>query len=103
MKAIVAETTGPPEVLKLQEVPKPKAKEDEVLIKVEAISVNFADVKARLGQYHGAASGKPFTPGLDCAGVIEELGSAVTGFSIGERVRAFPASGSYAEYVTASD
>ncbi|MGM0896252.1 MAG: quinone oxidoreductase family protein [Bacillota bacterium] len=103
MKAIVAETTGPPEVLKLQEVPKPKTKEHEVLIKVEAISVNFADVKARLDQYHGAASDKPFTPGLDCAGVIEELGSEVTGFSVGDRVRAFPASGSYAEYVAASD
>ncbi|MFC4713257.1 quinone oxidoreductase family protein [Planococcus dechangensis] len=103
MKAIVVETTGPPEVLKLQEVPKPEPKENEVLIKVEAISVNFADVKARLGQYHGVLANEPFTPGLDCAGVIEQVGSAVVDFSVGERVSAFPSSGSYAEYVVASD
>ncbi|MDE4085566.1 zinc-binding dehydrogenase [Planococcus maritimus] len=103
MKAIIAETTGPPEVLKLQEAPKPIAKDHEVLIKVEAVSVNFADIKARLGQYHGVANNEPFTPGLDCAGIVEETGSAVTSFSIGDRVRAFPASGSYAEYVVASD
>ncbi|MBT2582656.1 zinc-binding dehydrogenase [Planococcus sp. ISL-109] len=103
MKAIIAETPGPPEVLKLQDVPKPKAKDNEVLIKVEAISVNFADIKARIGQYHGVAANQPFTPGLDCAGVIEEVGSAVVGLSVGERVSAFPSSGSYAEYVVASD
>ncbi|MGX7594756.1 quinone oxidoreductase family protein [Planococcus plakortidis] len=103
MKAIIAETTGPPEVLKLQEVPKPTAKDHEVLIKVKAVSVNFADIKARLGQYHGVAANEPFTPGLDCAGIVEATGSAVTGLSAGDRVRAFPASGSYAEYVVASD
>lgn len=103
MKAIIAETAGPPEVLKLQEVPKPTAKDHEVLIKVKAVSVNFADIKARLGQYHGVAANEPFTPGLDCAGIVEETGSAVTGLSAGDRVRAFPASGSYAEYVVASD
>lgn len=103
MKAIIVETTGPPEVLKLRDVPKPEPKENEVLIKVEATSVNFADVKARLGQYHGVAANEPFTPGLDCAGVIEQVGSAVVDFAVGERVSAFPSSGSYAEYVVASD
>lgn len=102
MKAIIAETTGPPEVLKLQEATKPVPKDHEVLIKVEAISVNFADIKARLGQYHGVANNEPFTPGLDCAGIIKEVGEAVEGFSEGDRVRAFPSGGSYAEYVLAS-
>ena len=56
MKAIVVKETGEPEVLELQEIERPKAAADQVLIQVEAISVNFADIKARQGQYHGVAA-----------------------------------------------
>lgn len=103
MKAIVVEKTGTPEVLKLQEVDKPKPGPGQVLIRVEAISVNFADIKARQGQYHGVAASSAFTPGLDCAGVVVEIGDQVSRFQPGQRVMAFPAGGSYAEFVVAPE
>lgn len=103
MKAIIVEKTGPPEVLKLQEVEKPKPDANQVLIQVEAISVNFADIKARQGKYHGMAADAAFTPGLDCAGIVVEVGDQVSRFQRGERVMAFPAGGSYAEFVVASE
>lgn len=103
MKTIVVEQTGSPEVMKLQEVDKPKPATDQVLIRVEAISVNFADIKARQGQYHGVAADAAFTPGLDCAGVVVETGAQVTLFKPGQRVMAFPAGGSYAEFVVAPE
>ncbi|TWT06777.1 NADPH:quinone oxidoreductase family protein [Planococcus sp. CPCC 101016] len=103
MKAIVVKETGPPEVMKLQEVNKPKPDANQVLIQVEAISVNFADIKARQGQYHGVAADSAFTPGLDCAGIVTEVGEQVKSFKTGQRVMAFPAGGSYAEFVVASE
>lgn len=103
MKAIVVKQTGPPEVMKLQEIDKPKPATDQVLIRVEAISVNFADIKARQGQYHGVATNAAFTPGLDCAGVVVEVGDQVSRFQTGQRVMSFPAGGSYAEFVVASE
>lgn len=103
MKAIVVKETGPPEVMKLQEVNKPKPDANQVLIQVEAISVNFADIKARQGQYHGVAADSAFTPGLDCAGIVTEVGEQVKSFKTGQRVMAFPVGGSYAEFVVASE
>lgn len=103
MKAIVVKELGAPEVLQLQEVDKPEIASHQVLIQVQAISVNFADIKARQGQYHGTEAGAAFIPGLDCAGEIIEVGSGVTKFRPGQRVMAFPKDGSYAEYVAADE
>ncbi|MGK7376689.1 quinone oxidoreductase family protein [Planococcus sp. 1R117A] len=103
MKAIVVKELGAPEVMQLKEVEEPKIAPNQVLIQVQAISVNFADIKARQGQYHGTASGTAFTPGLDCAGEIIEVGSEVTKFKPGQRVMAFPKEGSYAEYAAADE
>ncbi|MDN7244963.1 quinone oxidoreductase family protein [Planococcus shenhongbingii] len=103
MKAIVVKELGEPEVMQLEEVEEPKIAPNQVLIQVQAISVNFADIKARQGQYHGTAPGTVFTPGLDCAGEIIEVGSEVTKFKPGQRVMAFPKEGSYAEYVAADE
>lgn len=103
MKAIVVKETGKPDVLELQEVERPKAAADQVLIRVEAISVNFADIKARQGQYHGVAADAAFTPGLDCAGVVVETGEDVKRFKAGQRVMAFPSGGAYAEFVVAPE
>lgn len=103
MKAIVVNEFGPPEVLALQEIGKPLIASNQVLIRVHAISVNFADIKARQGQYHGVEAGSAFIPGLDCAGEIIEIGEAVTHFQVGQRVMAFPKEGSYAEYVAADE
>lgn len=103
MKAIVVKELGAPEVLLLQEVDKPEIAPHQVLIRVQAISVNFADIKARQGQYHGTTAEEAFTPGLDCAGEVVEIGSEVTRFQKGQRVMAFPKEGSYAEYVKADE
>jgi NADPH2:quinone reductase len=60
--------------------------------------VNFADVQARRGAYHGGQK-PPFVPGLDCVGTIVALGDGIEGLRVGQRVAAFPPNGSYAEVV----
>ncbi|MCM3762709.1 NADPH:quinone oxidoreductase family protein [Alkalihalobacillus oceani] len=100
MKAVVVAEHGGPDVLRIEDREIPEISATEVLIKVEAISVNFADIKARVGEYHGQ-TGFPFTPGLDCAGVIVKAGEEVRDLKEGQRVMAFPKGGSYAEYVCA--
>lgn len=99
MKAIVVTEFGKPEVMKYMDIDIPTIKPTQVLIQVEKTSVNYADVKARYGK---KGSGKlPFVPGLDVAGTIVEKGSEVQHLQVGQRVIAFPASGSYSEYAVA--
>lgn len=74
MKAIVVAELGSPDVLKYREVDVPPVVAQQVRIRVHATSVNFADIKARYGRYHGATQ-PPFIPGLDAAGVIEAVGA----------------------------
>ncbi len=102
MKAIVVTALGGPEVLQVKDHPIPDPGANQVLIRVVATSVNFADVKARQGRYHGAGQ-PPFIPGLDAVGVVERVGADVTGLRAGMRVAAFPAGGSYAEFVLADE
>lgn len=101
MKAVVVNEFGGPEVLRVMDLPKPVPDPDQVLIRVLRSSVNFADIKARQGRYHGAGQ-PPFIPGLDAAGIVSSVGSLVDDIAIGSFVVAFPHGGSYAEYVTAS-
>ncbi|OJH20699.1 quinone oxidoreductase [Bacillus obstructivus] len=99
MKAIVVTEFGKPEVMKYMDIDIPTIKPTQVIIQVEKTSVNYADVKARYGK---KGSGKlPFVPGLDVAGTIVEKGSEVQHLQVGQRVIAFPASGSYSEYAVA--
>ncbi|HXQ26591.1 MAG TPA: zinc-binding dehydrogenase [Candidatus Acidoferrales bacterium] len=72
MRALVVRRSGPPEVLQLQQVPDAQAKAGEVLIRVKAIGVNFADLLQRMGIYPGAPK-PPFVPGLEIAGVVEKV------------------------------
>ncbi|MBB6215189.1 NADPH2:quinone reductase [Anaerosolibacter carboniphilus] len=102
MKAIVIEQFGGPEVLTLKETEIPKIEANQVLIRVAAASVNFADIKTRKGEYH-AAGKPPVIPGLDVAGVVEETGANVRTVKKGDRVIAFPSNGSYAEYTVADE
>jgi NADPH2:quinone reductase len=102
MKAVVVTAFGGPEVLKYTTVDPPSIGPKQVLIRVVATGVNFADIKSRYGKYHGAAQ-PPFIPGLDAAGIIEAVGSEVHQFKAGQRVIAFPQNGSYAEYVVADE
>ncbi|MDI6674377.1 quinone oxidoreductase [Bacillus wiedmannii] len=101
MKAIVVTSFGGPEVMKYTDVDMPAISEDQVLIRVVATSINFADIKSRYGKKGNTAL--PFIPGIDAAGVVERVGSHVKNIYPGQRVIAFPQDGSYAEYVVANE
>jgi len=99
MIAIQIQQTGGPEVLKLADLPIPEPGPGQVLIRVEAIGVNFIEVYFRKGVYKAAL---PLVPGSEAAGTIEELGPGVTGFKAGDAVASVSVLGSYAEYALVS-
>ena len=80
---------GGPEVLRIEDLPSPTPKKGEVRIRVEAIGLNRAEVMFRSGQYLEQPK-LPSTLGYDAAGVVEEVGPAVTGLSSGDRVSSIP-------------
>ena len=98
MRAIVITEPGGPEVLQWREVPDPLPEQGEVLIDVTASAVNRADVMQRLGFYDPPPGSSPY-PGLECSGVIVEVGPNVPGFAVGDQVCALLAGGGYAEKV----
>ena len=106
MKAIVYRKNGPPDVLTCEEIDKPIPKDREVLIKVHAAAVNPLDVHMLKG---GPlifrllfGRGKLKRPGVDCAGVVEAVGSAVTSFKAGDQVFG-NCRGAFAEYAVAPE
>ena len=100
MKAIQFHEFGEADVLRLEDIPVPEPKSGEVLIRVQATGVNFADILQRKNQYIYTPS-LPFTPGTEVAGTIERLGTDVQSFSLGQRVVSFAHHGGYAEYTVA--
>jgi NADPH2:quinone reductase len=103
MKAIRIHEFGQSEdVLKYEDVPVPEPKAGEVLVKVEAASLNRADLGLRKGTYRIAASSLPVIPGREFAGTIAQLGAGVSGYRIGQRVIGYPSLGGYAEYAAAN-
>src|SRR5437763_6661251 len=107
MKAIVAHQWGGPEALKLEDVPLPQPKEDEILIKSFAAGVNSFDGSLLSGKYAKVFGTQlPWIPGYDVAGAIEKVGSNVKKFKAGDSVYAFisiPNGGGYAEYAVAKE
>jgi NADPH2:quinone reductase len=99
MIAIQIQQTGGPEVLKLADLPIPEPGPGQVLIRVEAIGVNFIEIYFRKGVYKAAL---PLVPGSEAAGTVEELGPGVTGFAAGDAVASVSVLGSYAEYALVS-
>lgn len=98
MKAIVVHEYGEPEVMKVEDVPKPEPKGAQVLVKVQAAGVNPVDTYLRTG-IHAHAPKLPYTPGKDAAGVVEAVGDGVARFKTGDRVyTADSLTGTYAEY-----
>jgi putative PIG3 family NAD(P)H quinone oxidoreductase len=98
MRAIVIDEPGGPEVLVWREVPDPRPERGEVLIDVAASAVNRADTLQRQGFYNPPSGASPY-PGLECSGVITEVGSDVEDFKPGDRVCALLTGGGYAEKV----
>ena len=111
MKAVVYTQYGPPEVAQLQEVVKPIPKDNEVLIKVYASTVNRTDAGFRSAEYFISRfwSGlfRPKYPILGCefAGMIEAIGQNVTTFKIGDNVFGFNDKtwGGHGEYLTIAE
>ncbi|HKE32148.1 MAG TPA: quinone oxidoreductase [Candidatus Angelobacter sp.] len=95
MKAIQVQKTGGPEALTLVDLPVPKPKPNEALVKISAIGVNFIDVYFREGRY---PSPLPFIDGQEAAGTVAEVGSEVKSLKPGDRVAYTNVLGSYAEY-----
>lgn len=91
---------GGPEVLKLAQAEVPQPGEHDVLIKVHAAGINRPDVIQRTGRYPMKPGMSP-VPGLEVAGEVVAVGSAVTEFNIGDRVCALTNGGGYAEYCIA--
>ena len=85
MQAILARAFGGPEVLKLEEVAEPTAGPTQVRVRVHAVGVNPYDTYMRTGAY-AIKPDLPYTPGADAAGVIDQVGSSVTGVRIRDRV-----------------
>lgn len=98
MYTIEVEQTGGPEVLSYVEKPRPSPSPGEVLIKAEAIGVNFVDTYFRSGLYPHEL---PFVLGAEVAGTVAAVGEGVTVLRVGDRVATADAVGAYAEYCVA--
>ena len=107
MRAVVYDRYGPPDVLRIEEVERPVPKDDEVLIKVHASTVNRTDTGLRSAEYFisrfvtGLLRPKRKIPGTELAGEVEAVGAAVTGFEVGDHVFGVSArtAGAHAEFV----
>lgn len=98
MHAVTISEPGGPEVLTWSQVPDPAPGQGEVLIDVAASAVNRADLLQRAGYYPPPAGVPPY-PGLECSGVVTQLGEGVTGLDAGDAVAALLGGGGYAERV----
>ena len=95
MNAIQVQKPGGPEVLTLVDIPVPKPKPHEAVVKVSAAGVNFIDVYLREGRYPSTLS---FISGQEGSGIVSEIGADVKSFKPGDRVAYTGIPGSYAEY-----
>ncbi|MFF0813847.1 quinone oxidoreductase family protein [Rhodococcus sp. NPDC003318] len=96
MRAITVSEFGGPDVLTLSEIPDPVPGDHDVLVRTEAIGVNYIDTYFRTGAY---AVDLPYVAGAEGTGVVEAVGSAVTDLTVGDRVAWSDAPASYAELV----
>jgi NADPH:quinone reductase-like Zn-dependent oxidoreductase len=105
MRAVVYEKYGPPEVLRVQEVERPMPEDDQVLVNIHATTVNRSDCGVRSAKpfftrfFTGLRRPKRRIPGMELAGVVEAVGSAVTEFEVGDQVFGVKGFGAHAEFV----
>src|SRR5579859_2128521 len=102
MRSVRYDQLGDPaQVLRIEDLPKPEPGPREVLIRLAARPINPSDLLSIAGRY-GVLPKLPATPGFECAGKIEALGSEVNGLRVGQRVVPLGANqGTWQEYVTA--
>lgn len=97
MKALVIRRIGPPETLCIEKWPDPMPQAQQILIRVKAAGVNFADCMARMGLYNDAPP-RPFVPGYEASGIVEKVGRAVLHLKEGDRVFGLTRFSGCAEY-----
>lgn len=108
MRAVVYERYGPPEVLRVEEVERPVPKDDEVLVRIHATTVNRTDCGLRSAEYFitrfftGLLRPKRTIAGTELAGEVEAVGAGVNEFEVGDRVFGIR-SGSNADFVCVRD
>lgn len=100
MKAVVITRFGGPEVLEIQDVPKPQPGPDEVVIHVRGSALNRADLLQRRGGYAAPPGVPQNISGLEFAGEVAELGANVRRWQKGDRVMGIVGGGAHAEFVT---
>lgn len=98
MRQAVIPRYGPPEVFEVREAPDPVPSAGDVRLRVRAAGVNYADILARMGLYPDAPR-PPMVVGYEVAGVVESVGTGVTGFAEGERVFGLTRFGGYSDVV----
>ncbi|MCS6803303.1 MAG: zinc-binding dehydrogenase [Chloroflexota bacterium] len=96
MKAVYVREFGPIEAMEIVDLPMPEPGPGQVLVRVKASGVNFAETRMRSGEYGGQTV--PFVMGMESAGVVEAVGPGVTAFRPGDRVFG-RARGSHAQFV----
>jgi len=109
MKAIVLTGFGIPESFEEQEMTIPEIKETQVLVEIQASSINPGDVHLRSGAIMQGPMGKmfqvqfPYTLGFDMAGIVKDVGEKVQNFKPGDRVMGMVSTGSYVDYVAVEE
>lgn len=99
MRLVRFHAHGGPEVLQVEEASTPEPGPGQLLLKTEAVGVNFADTKIRAGADGIFARPLPGNPTGDVVGLVVAVGPDVTGFSVGDRVAALVGEGAYADFV----
>ena len=103
MRAAVYRGAGGPEVIQIDEVPRPEAGPEQALIHVQASALNRADLNQREGHYPAPPGAPADIPGLEFAGVVEAVGSGVTAVRPGQRVFGLSGGGGQAEYLVSHE
>ncbi len=103
MKAILITQPGPPSVLQVEEVEEPALSPGRVKVAVKATALNRADLLQRLGRYPAPKGVNPRIPGLEFAGIVDEVGPEVSDVKVGDRVMGLLGGGGYAAKVTAEE
>ncbi len=99
MKAAICKALDGPQALVVEDVAEPKAASGEVIVRVAAVGLNFADTLITRGKYQFKPA-LPFSPGAEIAGVIETVGPGVDGWRAGQRVMAYVNWGGAAEKIS---
>ncbi|MCF7823320.1 MAG: zinc-binding dehydrogenase [Candidatus Marinimicrobia bacterium] len=98
MKAYILDQTGAASVLKIAKIDRPVVGNGEVRVKIHSIGINYAEIQSRKGLY-GWAPKRPYIPGMEACGVIEELGGDIEGLKTGMTVIVVGQYGCYAEEI----